>query len=92
MSHLVEFFVTPARLRAASLVTAAVIVIGVAAPAVVFAKPSCTKWADQGNGTYWRECVNDDGSMHCYVISKEAGSVQHEVSCIPKKKKKEKSK
>ncbi len=45
------------------------------------AEPSCTAWMDQGDGTSWKECVNDDGSQHCYKISNAAGSTQYEVSC-----------
>ena len=46
-----------------------------------FADPSCTDWADQGDGTSWRECVNDDGSQHCYTINNAPGSTASEVSC-----------
>lgn len=38
---------------------------------VVSAKPSCTQWTLQADGkTYWCECVNDDGSVHCYENQK----------------------
>jgi hypothetical protein len=36
---------------------------------------------DQGDGTSWKECVNDDGSQHCYKISNAAGSTSYEVTC-----------
>lgn len=49
-------------------------------PAAV-AEPSCTAWMDQGDGTSWRECVNDDGTTHCYKISNAPGSTQYEVAC-----------
>jgi hypothetical protein len=48
---------------------------------VAIAEPSCTNWMDQGDGTSWKECVNDDGSQHCYKISNAAGSKSYEVSC-----------
>jgi len=50
-------------------------------PTVAVADPSCTEWMDQGDGTSWKECVNDDGSQHCYKISNAAGSTSYEVSC-----------
>jgi hypothetical protein len=48
---------------------------------VAVAEPSCTEWMDQGDGTSWKECVNDDGSQHCYKVSNAAGSTSYEVSC-----------
>ncbi|MBI1331162.1 MAG: hypothetical protein GC166_14795 [Alphaproteobacteria bacterium] len=45
------------------------------------AAPSCTSWMDQGDGTSWKQCVNDDGSQHCYRISNTPGSTAYEVSC-----------
>ena len=64
-----------------------VIALGLAALSVTIlariahADPSCTAWTDQGDGTSWRECVNDDGSQHCYLIDNTAGSVAYEVKC-----------
>ncbi|MDE1987423.1 MAG: hypothetical protein KGL29_07590 [Alphaproteobacteria bacterium] len=52
-----------------------------AAPIAAVAEPSCTDWMDQGDGTSWKECVNDDGSQHCYKISNATGSTAYEVSC-----------
>ena len=49
--------------------------------AVVLAKPSCTQWMLQADGkTYWCECVNDDGTTHCYEYQK-GDKVSHEVKC-----------
>ncbi len=48
---------------------------------VAVADPSCTERMDQGDGTSWKECVNDDGSQHCYKISNAEGSTAYEVSC-----------
>lgn len=45
------------------------------------AAPSCTPWMDQGDGTSWRSCVNDDGTTHCYRISNKPGSTEYEVAC-----------
>jgi hypothetical protein len=45
------------------------------------ADPSCSVWMWQSEGKYWQECVNDDGSRHCYEATDENGSGQHEVSC-----------
>ncbi len=64
-----------------------VIILGLAVASVTIlariahAAPSCTDWTDQGDGTSWRECVNDDGSQHCYVINNTEGSVAYEVKC-----------
>lgn len=54
---------------------------GSAVTTVAVAAPSCTEWMDQGDGTSWKECVNDDGSQHCYKISNAQGSTAYEVSC-----------
>lgn len=62
------------------LVLAAVLVNGIGATSAM-ATPSCTEWMDQGDGTSWKECVNDDGSQHCYTINNTAGSTASEVSC-----------
>lgn len=62
------------------LVLAAVLGNGIGATSAM-AAPSCTAWMDQGNGTSWAECVNDDGSQHCYVINNAPGSTASEVSC-----------
>jgi hypothetical protein len=51
------------------------------ATSAVIAAPSCTEWMDQGDGTSWKECVNDDGSQHCYKISNAQGSTAYEVTC-----------
>ena len=51
------------------------------ATSIAIAEPSCTEWMDQGDGTSWKECVNDDGSQHCYKISNAQGSTSYEVSC-----------
>jgi len=61
-------------------VIAACIVAGTTCD-IAMAAPSCSPWLDQGNGTSWRECVNDDGTTHCYVISNQPGSVAQEVRC-----------
>lgn len=58
----------------------AVLVNGIGATSAM-AAPSCTDWMDQGDGTSWTECVNDDGSQHCYVINNAPGSTAREVSC-----------
>ncbi|HQF30324.1 MAG TPA: hypothetical protein PLJ34_02660 [Hyphomicrobiales bacterium] len=52
-----------------------------AGAAIAVAEPSCTDWMDQGDGTSWKECVNDDGSQHCYKISNAPGSTAYEVKC-----------
>jgi hypothetical protein len=62
-----------------TLVLAAVSATTVAT--IAYAVPSCTDWMDQGDGTSWCECVNDDGSQHCYVINNAKGSVAREVKC-----------
>lgn len=42
----------------------------VAVPAEkVCAAPSCTDWMKQDNGTYWIECVDDNGNSHCYTAT-----------------------
>ncbi len=49
--------------------------------AAVHAAPSCTAWMWQQDGTYWQQCVNDDGSRHCYRASDANGSGAVEISC-----------
>lgn len=61
-----------------TVITALTICLGATA---AIAEPSCTSWMDQGDGTSWKECVNDDGSQHCYKISNAAGSTAYEVTC-----------
>lgn len=50
-------------------------------PSVAFAEENCTSWMDQGNGTSWKECVDDNGKQHCYEISNAPGSTAYEVTC-----------
>ena len=33
------------------------------------AASSCTDWMDQGDGTSWTTCVDDNGVQHCYKIA-----------------------
>jgi hypothetical protein len=63
----------------AGIITAFAVSSAVTTTAI--AAPSCTEWMDQGDGTSWKECVNDDGSQHCYKISNAAGSTSYEVTC-----------
>ena len=51
------------------------------APTIAVAAPSCTDWMDQGDGTSWKECVNDDGTQVCYRINNAPGSVAYKVKC-----------
>ncbi|RWR53017.1 hypothetical protein EOW65_00695 [Sinirhodobacter ferrireducens] len=67
-----------------SVLKASVVVLAVAAgfvPVRVFAEPSCTDWMDQGDGTSWKECVDDSGVQHCYKVNNTPGSTGYEVSC-----------
>lgn len=59
----------------------ALVAIALMFPAALRAEPSCTGWMDQGDGTSWKECVNDDGSQHCYTVNNTPGSVASEVTC-----------
>jgi hypothetical protein len=52
-----------------------------AIPTVAVAAPNCTEWMDQGDGTSWKECVNDDGTQVCYRINNAPGSVAQKVKC-----------
>jgi hypothetical protein len=45
------------------------------------ADPSCSVWMWQSEGNYWQQCVNDDGSRHCYQATDANGSGAHEISC-----------
>jgi len=45
------------------------------------AMPSCTVWMWQPDGTFWRQCVNDDGSRHCYQATDSTGAGQIEITC-----------
>ncbi len=57
------------------------LVLGGMSASAAYAGPSCASWMDQGDGTSWTTCVNDDGTQHCYRINNTAGSVAYEVSC-----------
>ena len=50
-------------------------------PRIAFAADSCTEWMDQGDGTSWKECVDDDGKQTCYSVNNTPGSVARKVSC-----------
>ena len=28
---------------------------------------NCTEWSLQSDGSYWKECVDDQGQRHCWV-------------------------
>ncbi|OYX43655.1 MAG: hypothetical protein B7Z02_08965 [Rhodobacterales bacterium 32-67-9] len=45
------------------------------------AAQSCSDWLDQGNGTSWAVCVDDNGFRHCWLINNTPGSTAYEVSC-----------
>jgi hypothetical protein len=45
------------------------------------ADPSCSDWMKQSDGSWWRECVNDDGTTHCYSATDDTGANATEVSC-----------
>lgn len=63
------------------IAAAGALVLGVLAPTLAFAEPSCTLWMDQGNGTSWKTCVGDDGKQRCYEINNAPGSTSREVTC-----------
>lgn len=56
-----------------------ILTAGILAPGIALA--SCTEWMDQGDGTSWAECVDDNGVQHCWVINNAPGSTAREVSC-----------
>lgn len=64
-------------IRRAALVGAMAMV----APAAVTAAPVCADWLDQGDGTSWTTCVNDNGSQTCWRINNTAGSTAYQVTC-----------
>jgi hypothetical protein len=49
--------------------------------AAALAAPSCSNWMWQTDGSYWQQCVNDDGSRHCYRATDDSGSNATEISC-----------
>ncbi len=49
--------------------------------AAASAEASCTSWLWQEGGWYWKQCVNDDGSQHCYHAKDAQGSGAYEISC-----------
>lgn len=51
--------------------------IGVLSGSRTFAGASCSAWLDQGDGTSWATCVNDDGSQHCFRINNTPGSTAY---------------
>ena len=50
-------------------------------PAALLAAPTCAVWLDQGDGTSWTTCVNDDATQTCWRISNTAGSTAYQVAC-----------
>ena len=44
-------------------------------------EPSCSTWNWQQDGTYWQQCVYDDGSRKCFKATDANGSGAYEVSC-----------
>jgi hypothetical protein len=46
-----------------------------------WAEASCSVWMWQSDGVYWQQCVNDDGSRHCYRATDASGSGAVEISC-----------
>ena len=46
------------------------------------AAPSCGKWEYQpADGSYWQQCVYDNGSQHCFTATDDKGSNSKEISC-----------
>jgi len=48
---------------------------------VAVAAPSCGAWMRQTDGSYWKLCVNDDGSTHCYSATSSTGANATEIRC-----------
>ena len=46
-----------------------------------FAAASCSVWLWQSEANYWQQCVNDDGSAHCYRATDDSGSNAVEIAC-----------
>ncbi|MCY1126532.1 hypothetical protein OU426_06675 [Frigidibacter sp. RF13] len=45
------------------------------------AEQSCSAWMDQGDGTSWTTCVDENGTQRCYRVNNTPGSTVFEVSC-----------
>lgn len=43
-----------------------------------YAAPSCSNWLEQSDGSFWRTCVDDNGSQYC-ELSKNG--IISKVSC-----------
>lgn len=65
------------RVATSAALAAAIGMISTAA----LADPNCTPWMWQTDGSYWQQCVNDDGSVHCYSATDANGSNAKEISC-----------
>ncbi len=50
-------------------------------PVAVLAAPVCAAWLDQGDGTSWTTCVDDNGGQTCWRISNASGSKEYQVTC-----------
>lgn len=50
-------------------------------PTALHAGLSCADWMDQGNGTSWTICVDDNGVQRCYLVNNTPGSTAYEVAC-----------
>ena len=44
-------------------------------------RAECSVWFDQGDGTSWAECVDDQGNRSCWRINNTSGSTAYQVSC-----------
>lgn len=51
----------------------------IATPAA--ALPACTAWLVQEDGSYWQQCVNDDGSERCFKATDASGAHKTEIAC-----------
>ena len=60
-----------------AMILAATQLIGLSA----WAGQSCTDWMDQGNGTSWATCVDENGTQTCWLINNTPGSTAYQVSC-----------
>ena len=57
------------------------LVTSVSFGSAALAEASCSNWLWQTGGWYWKQCVNDDGSQHCYHASDAQGTGAYEISC-----------
>jgi len=57
------------------------VLVSLALQSLAQAAPNCTPWMKQYDGSWWRECVDDNGQMYCESCA-PSGSPCSRVPCL----------